>query len=77
MALARLEQGNLSNVKTRAKASSNTGSIGDRDIGCISGGMAEALVIPLTGGTKHRQQRDIKTAKMSWNDYKRRPPRVR
>jgi hypothetical protein len=35
-ALARLEQGNLSNVKGSATAFWNTGSIGGRATGCIS-----------------------------------------
>ena len=32
----------------------------------------ETLMILLTGGTKHRQQRDIEKAKELWADYKRR-----
>jgi len=32
----------------------------------------EKLVILLGGGTKRRQQRDIKAAQASWQDYKRR-----
>ena len=40
VALARLEQGNLSNAKGVGEGCSNTGSIGDRDIASISGEMA-------------------------------------
>ncbi len=30
----------------------------------------ERLIIPLAGGTKSRQQRDIETAQACWEDYK-------
>jgi putative component of toxin-antitoxin plasmid stabilization module len=40
VALARLEQGNLSNVKSVVKASSNIGSIGGQDTEFISGATA-------------------------------------
>jgi hypothetical protein len=40
VALARLEQGNLSNAKAVGEGSSNTGSIGDLDIGFISAATA-------------------------------------
>jgi putative component of toxin-antitoxin plasmid stabilization module len=33
------------------------------------------LVILLAGGTKKRQQADIKAAKANWQDYKRRKRR--
>ncbi|HXN44672.1 MAG TPA: type II toxin-antitoxin system RelE/ParE family toxin, partial [Xanthobacteraceae bacterium] len=32
----------------------------------------DSLVILLGGGTKHRQQEDIRTASERWLDYKRR-----
>ena len=74
VALARLEQGNLSNAK----------GVGDGvleyriDWGpgyrVYFGRDGDVLVILLTGGTKQRQQRDIETAKTSWSDYKRRKP---
>jgi putative addiction module killer protein len=70
-ALARMEQGNLSSVK----------SVGERvleyriDFGpgyrVYFGRDGEVLVILLTGGTKKRQQRDIETAVMLWRYYKR------
>jgi len=69
-AIARLEQGNFSNVK----------SIGEGvleykiDFGpgyrVYFGRDGEAVVILLTGGTKKRQQRDIATAHTYWQDYK-------
>jgi putative addiction module killer protein len=77
VALARLTQGNLSNVK----------GVGDGileyriDWGpgyrVYFGRDGEVLVILLTGGTKKRQQRDIESAKALWTEYKRRRPRAR
>ena len=69
--IARMEQGNLANVK----------SVGEGvleykiDFGpgyrvyFARGG--ETLLILLTGGTKKRQQRDINAAIAYWQDYKR------
>jgi putative addiction module killer protein len=69
-AIARLEQGNVSNVK----------SVGEGVLECridfgpgyrvYFGRDGEALVILLTGGTKKRQQRDIDAARAHWRDYK-------
>lgn len=71
-AIARMEQGNLSNAK----------SVGDGvleyriDFGpgyrVYFGRDGGALVILLTGGTKKRQQRDIEAAHGYWKDYKQR-----
>ena len=70
-AIARMEQGNLSNVK----------SVGHGVLECridfgpgyrvYFGRDGEVLVILLTGGTKKRQQRDIETASKFWQAYKR------
>src|SRR6266478_5804387 len=70
VAVARIEQGNLSNVKTVGE-----GVLEYRiDFGpgyrVYFGRDGEVLVILLTGGTKKRQQRDIETAKEYWRDYK-------
>jgi putative addiction module killer protein len=72
VALARLEQGNLSNVK----------GVGDGvleyriDWGpgyrVYFGRDGDEVVILLTGGTKRRQQRDIEVAKALWSDFRRR-----
>jgi putative addiction module killer protein len=72
VALARIETGNLSNVK----------SVGARvleyriDWGpgyrVYFGKDGVTLVILLAGGTKARQQRDIATAQQRWADYRRR-----
>ena len=72
VALVRLEQGNLSNVK-----SVGSGILEYRiDFGpgyrVYFGRDGDALVILLTGGTKRRQQRDIDAAIAMWGHYKRR-----
>lgn len=72
VAIARIEQGNLSNVKGVGE-----GVLEYRlDFGpgyrVYFGRDGDVLVILLAGGTKKRQQRDIETAKLRWADYKRR-----
>src|SRR5262245_33409150 len=69
-AIARMEQGNLSNVK-----SVGAGVLEYRiDFGpgyrVYFGRDGDTLVILLTGGTKKRQQRDINAAHACWQDYK-------
>jgi len=71
-AIARMEQGNLSNVKSVGE-----GVVEYRiDFGpgyrIYFGRDGNTLVILLTGGTKKRQQRDIDAAHAYWQDYKRR-----
>ena len=70
-ALARMEQGNFSNVKSVGE-----GVLEYRiDFGpgyrIYFGRDSETIVILLTGGTKKRQQRDIDAAHGYWQDYKR------
>jgi putative addiction module killer protein len=70
--LARIEQGNLSNVKGVGE-----GVLEYRlDFGpgyrVYFGRNGDVLVILLAGGTKRRQQRDIEAAQARWADYKRR-----
>ena len=72
IALARMEQGNLSNAKPVGG-----GVLEYRiDFGpgyrVYFGRDGETLVILLTGGSKKRQQRDIEAACACWQDYKRR-----
>jgi putative addiction module killer protein len=72
VALARLEQGNLSNAKSVGE-----GVLEYRiDFGpgyrLYFGRDGRVLVILLGGGTKHRQQRDIDDARRRWADYRRR-----
>src|SRR5258705_3204898 len=69
-AIVRMEQGNLSNVKSVGE-----GVLEYRiDFGpgyrIYFGRDVDTLVILLTAGTKKRQQRDIETAKEYWRDYK-------
>src|SRR5882757_3285465 len=69
--LARMEQGNLSNVK----------GVGEGVLECridfgpgyriYFGRDGEKIIVLLTGGTKKRQQRDIDAAHAYWQDYKR------
>jgi putative addiction module killer protein len=70
-ALARMEQGNLSNVKSVGE-----GVLEYRiDFGLgyriYFGRDGETIVVLLVGGTKKRQQRDIDAARLCWQDYKR------
>ena len=69
-AIARMEQGNLSNVKPIGE-----GVLEYRlDFGpgyrVYFGRDGDVLLILLTGGTKKRQQRDIEHARAYWQDYK-------
>jgi putative addiction module killer protein len=71
-AVARMEQGNLSNAKTVGE-----GALEYRiDFGpgyrVYFGRDGDVLIILLGGGTKKRQDLDIEAAKMRWSDYKRR-----
>ena len=75
VAIARLGQGNDSNVK-----SVGHGVLEYRiDVGpgyrVYFGRDGDAVVILLTGGTKRRQQRDIEAAVEYWVDYRRRKRR--
>ena len=72
VSLARMEAGNLSNVKTVG-----SGVLEYRiDFGpgyrVYFGREGDRLVILLAGGTKQRQQKDISTAHARWEVYKRR-----
>ena len=72
VALARIEQGNLSNAK-----GIGAGVLEYRlDFGpgyrVYFGRDGDVLVILLAGGTKKRQQRDIEAAQARWAAYKRR-----
>ena len=71
-ALVRMEQGNISSVK----------SVGSSVFECridfgpgyrvYFGKDGEMLIVLLGGGTKRRQQQDIETARVLWREYKRR-----
>jgi putative addiction module killer protein len=75
VAVARLEQGNLSNAKTVGEGVLEYRIDWGPGYRVYFGRDGDLLVILLTGGAKQRQQRDIEAAKASWTDYKRRRPR--
>ena len=72
MAIARLEQGNLSNVKGVGEGVLEYRINFGPGYRVFFGRDGEVLVILLTGGTKKRQQRDIDAAIEMWADYRRR-----
>ena len=77
VALARLEQGSLSNVKGVGEGVLEYRIDWGPGYRVYFGRAGDVLVILLTGGTKRRQQRDIEAAKAMWEDYKRRRPKAR
>jgi putative addiction module killer protein len=70
-ALARLEKGNLSNVKAIGEGLLEYRIDWGPAYRVYFGRDGELLVVLLQGGTKRRQQRDIQTAKELWMKYKR------
>lgn len=77
VALARVEQGNLSNVKSVGEGVLEYRIDWGPGYRVYFGREGDVVVILLTGGAKQRQQRDIETAKQFWADYKRRRPKAR
>ena len=77
VALARLEQGNVSSVKAVGEGVLEYRINWGPGYRVYFGRDGDTLVILLTGGTKQRQQKDIETAKANWTDYKRRRPRTK
>ena len=69
-AIARMEQGNLSNTKGVGEGVLEYKIDFGPGYRVYFGRDGDTLVILLTGGTKKRQQRDIDTAKAYWRDYK-------
>lgn len=72
VALARLEQGNLSNAKGVGEGVLEYRINWGPGYRVYFGRDGDILVILLTGGTKQRQQRDIAAAHELWADYRRR-----
>ena len=72
MAIARLEQGNLSNVKGVGEGVLEYRIHFGPGYRVYLGRDGETLVILLTGGTKQRQQQDIREAIELWADFRRR-----
>ena len=77
VAIARLEQGNLSNVKGVGEGVLEYRINFGPGYRVYFGRDGEVLVILLTGGTKKRQQRDIEVAIEMWTDYRQRRRRPR
>ncbi len=69
-AITRLEQGNVSNVKSVGEGVSEYRIDFGPGYRVYFGRDGETLVILLTGGTKKRQQRDIHAAHTYWQEYK-------
>lgn len=76
VALARIEQGNLSNAKSVGKGVTEYKIDFGPGYRVYFGRDGETLVILLAGGTKTRQQNDIIAAQNRWSDYKRRKKKV-
>jgi putative addiction module killer protein len=72
IAIARVEQGNLSNVKPVGEGVLEYRINFGPGYRVYFGRDGEMLVILLTGGTKKRQQRDITAAIEMWADYRQR-----
>ena len=72
IALTRLQQGNLSNVKAVGAGVFEYRNDFGPGYRIYFGRDGEALVILLGGGTKQRQRQDIEAAHERWVDYKRR-----
>lgn len=72
VALARIGQGNLSNVKGVGEGVLEYRIDFGPGLRVYFGRDGDVLVILLAGGTKKRQQRDIESAQARWTDYKQR-----
>lgn len=72
VALARIEQGNLSNVKSVGAGVQEYRIDWGPGYRLYFGRDGDTLVILLCGGTKRRQDDDIAQAKAHWAEYKRR-----
>lgn len=71
-ALARIETGNLGDVKPVGQGVSERRITFGPGYRVYFGQDGDTLVILLSGGTKKRQSRDIEQAKEFWDDYKTR-----
>jgi putative addiction module killer protein len=72
VAIARLEQGNLSRLKSVGKGVLECKIDFGPGYRVYLGRDGDVLLILLTGGTKKRQQRDIEMAAELWTTYRRR-----
>ncbi|MDF2370309.1 MAG: type II toxin-antitoxin system RelE/ParE family toxin [Rhizobiaceae bacterium] len=71
-ALARIEAGNLGDVKSVGQGVSERRITFGPGYRVYFGKDGDTLVILLCGGTKRRQSKDIEQAKAFWDDYKAR-----
>jgi putative addiction module killer protein len=71
-ALARIETGNLGDVKPVGQGVSERRITFGPGYRVYFGQDGDTLVILLCGGTKKRQSKDIEQAKAFWDDYKNR-----
>jgi len=69
IALARLEEGNIGNLKSVGDGVHEIRLTFGGGIRIYLGKRGDQLVILLHGGTKHRQSDDIAKAKIFWQDY--------
>lgn len=69
IALARLEDGNLSNLKMVGSGVYEMRLHFGPGYRVYLGKSGDRLVILLNGGTKQRQQNDIEKAKLYWRDF--------
>jgi putative addiction module killer protein len=74
-AIARMELGNLSNVRPVGTGVSEYRIDFGPGYRIYFGRDGDAVIILLAGGTKHRQQRDIEAAKVLWREYRQRKRR--
>lgn len=72
VSLARIERGNLSNVKSVGAGVLEYRIDWGPGYRIYFGKDGDQLVILLAGGTKRRQQTDIEQAQQRWADYKQR-----
>ena len=71
-ALARMEAGNLSNVRGVSSGVLECRINVGPGYRVFFGRDGDTLIVLLGGGTKARQQRDIEDARQLWQEYKRR-----
>ena len=70
--LARMEAGNLSNVRGVGRGVLECRINVGPGYRVYFGRDGDTLIVLLGGGTKARQQRDIERARVLWQDYRRR-----
>jgi putative addiction module killer protein len=70
-ALYRMEQGNFSNVKSVGKGVSEYKIDFGPGYRIYFGQSGEELIVPVGGGTKKTQKRDIEKSQVLWSEYKK------